>query len=442
MEFAIALLLIIAIVSGIGTFLDLGSEADESAYIRTFGPVVMKVAETFDLHAGKMYGTKWFNTLLALLVANSLLCGINWLPKTMNSIKSSEPIKNKNEILSMTPSVTLDASKTSFDNFSQTLNEKGFEIRTLEENGVKMLVAEKHRYSHWAFFITHIGFIIIIIGAVMGRLWSEKGSIIIEEGAMNDTVHLRNGSEKKLPFALALDDFKMEYYSDLEISSPGINESERKTVDIGSELSSPDGKYSIHVDAIYPDAVFENDKIVERSKDFISPIMQVSIIENGIAKEKVFLFPDEKPITTSSGISLRYLIDPNNPPKDWISEIVVISGNQPVGRKTVRVNHPLDFAGWPFYQSSYDQEGFRYTVLEAAKDPGVPVVYTGFIVLLIGVSFIFFFSHRKVWALVKNENGKKILVASSWTYHAHRDARNWFMTLVKESELKMAGGKE
>ena len=76
--------------------------------------------------------------------------------------------------------------------------------------------------------------------------------------------------------------------------------------------------------------------------------------------------------------------------KDYKSILRVVENGKTVKTKTIEVNDPLKHKGYVFYQSSYDPEGERYTGLQVTKNPGLAVVYTGFIILCVGVVFIFY----------------------------------------------------
>lgn len=59
----------------------------------------------------------------------------------------------------------------------------------------------------------------------------------------------------------------------------------------------------------------------------------------------------------------------------------------------IEVNKPPTIAGWKLYQMSYDQSRGKWSelsVLEIVKDPWLPVVYLGFIMLFAGAVYIFF----------------------------------------------------
>jgi cytochrome c biogenesis protein len=76
-------------------------------------------------------------------------------------------------------------------------------------------------------------------------------------------------------------------------------------------------------------------------------------------------------------------------------------------------------SGEPLMPENYiiryvDYWGARYTGLQVTKDPGVWIVYTGFILLCVGPVIAFFGSHRKVWVRIQDRKGQAaVLVGGS-----------------------------
>ncbi|KHE93389.1 MAG: cytochrome c biogenesis protein ResB [Candidatus Scalindua rubra] len=91
--------------------------------------------------------------------------------------------------------------------------------------------------------------------------------------------------------------------------------------------------------------------------------------------------------------------------KDYKSILRVVENGKTMVTKTIEVNDALKYKGFVFYQSSYDPEGERYTGLQVTKNPGLIVVYTGFILLCLGIVFIFYV---KPFLRQKLNKGKKI----------------------------------
>ncbi len=59
-------------------------------------------------------------------------------------------------------------------------------------------------------------------------------------------------------------------------------------------------------------------------------------------------------------------------------------------KRMISMNRPLSFRGYKFFQSSYRLGGMKgpdVTILTVSRDPGAPVVYAAFILLLLGVGW-------------------------------------------------------
>ena len=66
------------------------------------------------------------------------------------------------------------------------------------------------------------------------------------------------------------------------------------------------------------------------------------------------------------------------------------------------MNYPLQYGGYRFYQSGYDDKAAQYTVLQVVSDTGVGIVFAGYWALCIGVIWHMWLRH-----LFKKIGGKK-----------------------------------
>lgn len=78
--------------------------------------------------------------------------------------------------------------------------------------------------------------------------------------------------------------------------------------------------------------------------------------------------------------------------KNFCSDITVIDDGKAVFAKTIRVNKPLRYGGYHFYQYSYDSQMQQYAILLVASDNGFYAVYTGYWLLSIGIFWHFWFN--------------------------------------------------
>ena len=79
--------------------------------------------------------------------------------------------------------------------------------------------------------------------------------------------------------------------------------------------------------------------------------------------------------------------------------------------KRVEVNHPLRYRGYRFYQSSFDDrhvdsEGRWTTIIEVRKDKGSTLVWSGIIIVTLGLILGLYFSPREIFARIEKRDDK------------------------------------
>ena len=84
--------------------------------------------------------------------------------------------------------------------------------------------------------------------------------------------------------------------------------------------------------------------------------------------------------------------------KRYMSIARLYTENGESGIIDIEVNEPYRTEGWDLYQYSYDDRYGKWSpisVIEAVRDPWLPVVYTGFMMLLLGAGYIFWVGKEK-----------------------------------------------
>ncbi len=79
-------------------------------------------------------------------------------------------------------------------------------------------------------------------------------------------------------------------------------------------------------------------------------------------------------------------------PRKYQSKVIARTMRDEPRELIIEVNKPPKIAGWRLYQLSYNQNMGKWSnlsVLEVVRDPWLPVVYVGFIMLLAGAVYIF-----------------------------------------------------
>ena len=57
--------------------------------------------------------------------------------------------------------------------------------------------------------------------------------------------------------------------------------------------------------------------------------------------------------------------------------------------RLVSMNNPTTHGGYTFYQSGYREEGGRsISFLSVARDPGLPIVFAGYVMIMVGTTIV------------------------------------------------------
>lgn len=104
----------------------------------------------------------------------------------------------------------------------------------------------------------------------------------------------------------------------------------------------------------------------------------------------------------------RFSVDyyPDNTPRRFASDVSVRTRDGEIVRHTLEVNKPLKVNGWQLYQYGYDAlrgSDSPYSVLLLVRDPWLPAVYAGILMMLAGALCLFVFMAPKPSA--KEEDG-------------------------------------
>ncbi len=76
--------------------------------------------------------------------------------------------------------------------------------------------------------------------------------------------------------------------------------------------------------------------------------------------------------------------------RDYVSTISVLESDKVVMTKKVEVNYPLEYKGFVFFQNDYRPDDPTFSGFQVVKDPGLRIVYLGFLANVCGVFCVIF----------------------------------------------------
>lgn len=405
----------LAVTSIIGTVLQQNASPEE--YIREYG---QSNYELFvKLQFIDMYHSTWFVGILALFSVNLICCSIKHFPRVWKFVSDPALVPGEGTLNSSANKAEF-SSKEDAKQLSSRLSEfleKSFTKPVLtEEDGKLYLFAQKGIYSRFGAYITHLSILIIMLGAIMGTIWGYKAYVNIVEGTSTTQVWPRGSNTPlDLDFEVRCDDFTVTYYegtqrprdytSDLVVLENG-QEILKKTIEVNDPLTYKGITFYQSSYGPAGQAAFKM-RVTVRETGEVLNIKAVQGQKVPLPGGYAFAVADYTPTYDRFGPAIQMSV--NTPDGKHGNPFIVIEQFPQFDDKR---NGKFSFALMGYVDPP------MYTGLSVAKDPGVWVVWLGCFLMVFGSCGAFFFSHRRVWICLDEENGKtRVRLAAS----AHRN---------------------
>jgi hypothetical protein len=251
------------------------------------------------------------------------------------------------------------------------------------------------------FLLNHLGLWITLAAAGLGSGDLKRVSIDLQEnGKFNNVGYKPDHSRFEMPFSMKLVDFNIEMYdSKIAVADGSKGEIVQKhgetlpVIHKGYETTLIDWK--IKVKQYIPFAFKTDSGYVETDKPgsiavaFIETrnVVTGDTVSGWITSGSMMFDPKYLDLKKSK---LLILTEPE--PRKFESLVVVKNARGDEKTVKLEVNKPYRMNGWKLYQISYDTQMGKYStlsVIEAVRDPWLPLVYSGIFLLLGGAIYLF-----------------------------------------------------
>jgi cytochrome c biogenesis protein len=412
----IALLIILAIASIAGTLIPQGEEAAHLAH--EMSPAMVQLFDTLQLF--DVYHSLWFRIIIAALGLNLVICSIDRFPMTWKRFKGRAGLDRTAVFKDVPPGqvFTLAVSRReAAGRVSEWLRRRYRNVGTRSAENEEVFFVEKGRTSHFGVYLVHLSVLLILLGGMIGSLLGFQAHVNIPEGTAMDTAFLRKGGHPvNLGFSVLCRDFTVEFY---ENGAPKEYRSELAFQENGRVVKET--PILVNHPVTFRGITFyqssygatAGDKIILRISREGSG-SQGSVVE--AKKGEPFQLPDRDGTAVVSdvrgdlmrlGPAAQIQVTPRSgdPVSFWVFlKHDLIKERVPgLFEKSPRFNYRA-YAPYSFFMQ--DAETKYYTGLQVNRDPGVPLVWTGFIMMVFGFFVTFFYSHQRIWVRVSDKKGK------------------------------------
>jgi cytochrome c biogenesis protein len=306
-------------------------------------------------------------------------------------------------------------------------------VQTENAEGGFTLFAEKWRWTRLGVYIVHSSVILLLFGGLVGSLFGFEGFVNIPEGETVDTIRLRNtGALKRLDFSVRCDDFSISFY---DTGQPKEYRSRLSVIE--------DGTVVFQRDIIVNDPLrYKGINLFQSSYGEMQPQMQAepkaapeavtlsfSSAASGLVYHREMAIGDAVDLPEQAG---RFTLVAYQPRSDYMGQplgAALVGRLEPETGVPVDVLLPLNFPNFDkmrkgqwvvsILAASGGSEAAPaspakryYTGLQVTRDPGVWIVYAGFILMILGCFITFFMAHQQVCVHVSaRDAGSRVWVA-------------------------------
>ncbi len=413
-KLAIFLLIIITLASILGTLIPQNRSLDE--YVARYGQISNLL---YRLQITKLYQSSWFIVLLFLFALNIIVCTLTRLaPKIRKAFRPKVEIEPKEiNVLKIKgkfkKNIDLDTSKKELEN---ELRSRHYRLKKVEKENKTFILARKRILGWFGADVVHVGILIILAGGIISGVGGIRKDLTFSEGKVLDI--------SEADFKLRLDKFETEYYPDGNVrdwkSTLTVIEDEKPVLSKIIEVNHP---LTYKGFAFYQSSYgwnWTNTSVeiwAKKRKDpsFLRKIelkvgQRVRLDGENIRVSVMHFIPDFV-INERNQITSRSL-QPNNP----AAFIEVWEGDEKIMSGWIFAQFP-EFARIHSEKEtdlSFELKNFKadqLSIIQAAKDPGVNLIWVGCTFLMIGLAFAFYWPTREIKVILEESQGKTEVTA-------------------------------
>ncbi len=425
----VALLIILTVLSMVGMLIMQQNVEGFDHYYSTLQPAQKIVYGRLGLF--DIYHVWYFNALILLLALTVVLASIDRAPKTWKIVRNRKFTASRRWLFAQKSSAAAEFASENLTEAKEkavnAMQSVGFKPKVTETDGKIYLFGERGAWNRLGYLMIHVGFLLILTGGFLTSQFGKDGQMPLAPGEtsqrMLQTEFVLDKTRQKqtaLPFSITCLDIEqklidpkgpitanntLDWLTRIRITDasgtreelvhmnspvdhagyrffqasfisegkarnatiqvqPENGDSQEITISRGGEATLPNGAKLKWENFVADFVVDKNGQIASNSGDYNNPALVMMMTGTDGETKRVFAFSKAMP--------------PNAP-----------------------INQPV--MGYRFKLGDFEKVAAAH-VLSINKDPGKTPFYIGGTILIAALLGVFFFSHRRIWALVEEKS--------------------------------------
>ena len=401
----VVLLILVVILSAVGTVILQRPAPDSDEMQNAYSPHMLRFLDTLGLT--DVFHAWWFLGLMALVSLSILAASIDRFPNSWRFF--SRPYKYPDETFRRASrpqkSIAIADEETGLVAAERALHSLGLKPERVVREDHFGIFAERHRVSELAVYIVHASLLLIFFGALVDGLWGWNGSLTLNDGQTSNIVELRDGTTRTLPFAIRCDEAGQENYKD---GTPKKWWSKLAVVRDGQDVQKKE--IVVNDPLLYSGVRFYQASYGSNGK--VQKFSLLATPSSGSGEKQEIGMALNDSVALDADTSVRFV--------EFIPDFAVRDGQ--VYKKSNYLDNPAahlvvtskkagkDFDVWlpqmgdvtdnskaPYQFQPTDLKMGHFTGLQVSHEPGQWGVWSGVVLMGIGLALVFYVVHMRFW---------------------------------------------
>lgn len=445
----VVLLIITVVVSAAGTVILQRPATDPDQMERTYSPAVLHLLDTVGLT--DVFHAWWFLLLLTLVSLSIVAASIERFPNSWRYF--SRPYKSPDE--SFRKALTIQAQIAIPDEVTGTvateraLRKGGFRPQHIVHENSFSLFGERNRISELAVYVVHASLLLIFLGGIVNGVYGWRGFVALTQNEQSSQVQQQNGKLHNLSFAVRCDGAGQENYADGTPkkwwSKLSVIENNRVVLQKEIVVNDP---------LVYRGIRFYQASYGKTGK--VEKLTLTATSRTGNAESKDIALSLNEPVQLDADTTVKMI--------EFVPDYAVRDGQ--VYARSNQLGDPAahlileskktgeTISVWlppieginqndqsPYTFQGKDLDMAYFTGLEVSHEPGQWSVWTGVVLMGIGLFLVFYLVHMRIWAVTVRDRKGQLTLWIGGAANRNKDAfEQRFRKLVEaiEKEIKNA----
>ena len=442
----VILIILVVIFSAAGTVILQRPMTEPDDMARAYSPAMLRFLDATGLT--DVFHARWFVALMILVSFSIIAASVERFPNAWRYF--ARPYKSPDEgfrrVLAVQASLPISDDEQGLSAAERVFKHRGWAAERIVRPDSFSLFSERHRISEMAVYIVHASLLLIFLVGIVDALYGWRGFLMLNPGRVANQVETKTGVVRTLPFAIRCDDAGEETYTD---GSPKKYWSKLAIVDNGQDVSR---KEIVVNDPLVYQGVRFYQASYGRTGKLDKLVLNATPVKGGASQEISLALNQTVALDAGTSVQLAEFI-----PDYVVQDGHVYARSNEITNPAVHmivtsakskasVNYWLpaipDIAenqSSPYILEPKDLKTGVFTGLEVSHEPGQWSVWAGVVLMAIGLTFVFYVVHTRIWVVPVQDADGKLSLWMGGSANRNRDAfEETFKKFVEEvqNELK------